>query len=195
MKIKFNPLKSAARNSLLAFLLLANSGIGASSGEKRLFAFYAKNYPEIQLEYLSEVVSDTKRYAKKLCLGGELDTLLSMAHRESHFDMFADTRPVEDSFGIYQTRIQYEGRLRRFWLNRGVTLGSIEDVETQCAFGVAEFWLHLQAAGGNIWGAVRRYNGSGAAAHRHAKKVFISRRVIFGRPHVDGEKVPVGCQE
>lgn len=180
---------------LVLFLALTPPLQGSTREERALIRHYVHVMPKLQPEYLSEVVRDTKRFARMLCLEGHLDTLLSMAHRESQFDMTLDSRPAEDSFGIYQVRRMYEASLRRFWQKRGVRLGDIEDAETQCAFGVAMFWIKLQKSGGNIWGGVRRYNGRGEQAHAYAKKVFISRRVIFGRPHADGERVPMGCSE
>lgn len=163
-----------------------------------LVAFYKAHHPEIQSAYLREVVHHTQKWAARLCLTHEIDTILSMGHRESGFDPTADdiaiTGPGKNSVGIYQTRKDYRPWLRAFWLKRGYRLGADDDVETQVAFGVAEFYVHLGRSGGNVWGAVRRYNGSGHRAQEHARKVFVSRRVIFKRPHYDGEAFVPGCK-
>jgi hypothetical protein len=163
-----------------------------SSQEKALLYFYFKADPSVQPAFLSEVVHGTEKYAKKLGLSSQVDTLLSMAHRESGFNPYADDGlGKRRSLGFYQTREQYREMLYKFWLDRKVRLGPWDSVDTQCAFGVAEFWIKLQASKGNVWEAVRRYNGGGVKAREYAAKVMISRRAIFHRKHRKGEKIGV----
>ncbi len=181
---------------LIALCLVMSGSIsGASANEKALLKFYGKHYPKIQSEYLQEVVRNTEKWAARDHLTNQVDTFLSMGHRESTFNPFADDRDLvglkKHSVGLYQTRADYRIWLRNYWLLRGYTLGPDDSLDTQCAFGIAEFRVHLNRAGGNVWGGVRRYNGAGQAAREYARKVMVSRRIIFRHPYEDGESVVV----
>lgn len=184
---------------LLGWILLVAMATGAQGGatkeERVLVGFYRKHYPkhEYSVADLSTLARSTEKYARLLCLQGELDTLLALAHREAQCrkDRLGDDGK---SFGAYQTLLDDMEEFRGFWKRRGIKLRPVMDLDTQCAFGVAEFYKKLLVSRGNVWGAVRRYNGSGPMAQRHARKVFVSRRVIFGRPHVEGERIRVGCE-
>ena len=123
---------------------------------------------------------ETERFAEMLGLTLHVPTMLAMWHRESGFsEIKGDDRK---SFGITQTLYRDERRWRKFWKKRGLGFGSLDDPSTQIAFGVAEFSECLRMARGNEFDAVRRYNGSGAAARRHARKVFRTRQVVFKVP-------------
>ena len=161
----------------------------------RLIRFYHRHYPKIQSEYLEEVSESTKKWARRVCLETELDTLLSIAHRESNFDMTATGNEYESSSGIFQVQEQYNDRLREFWFLNGYFLGRDDDVDTQCAFGVATFYIKLRNAHGSIYKAVRSYNGAGRAARQYAQNVFTSRKVIFKRAYVKGEKFLPVCKK
>lgn len=175
--------------------LLAVSAAGASKPERLLLKFYAKADPKVSPVYLREVVRTSEKWLKRASLLNQEDTFLSMGHRESEFNMFADdvalTNKDNHSIGVYQTQEKLMPELRYWWHLRGYELGPNDSLDTQCAFGVAEFRIHLNRADGNVYGGVRRYNGAGRNAHKYARNVFISRRVIFGRPHEDGEAVKV----
>ena len=138
-----------------------------------------------------EICQDTDKWAKRLKLHHETDTLLCMAHRESALDPTTDdvliVGPKRHSVGIYQTRVDYMPWLRQLWLERGYKLGPDDDIDTMCAYGVMEFYFHLKHWDGNVWLGVRHYNGSGPKAREYARRVFVSRRVIFHRPHFEGE--------
>lgn len=181
--------------SLILLSSLAWNHAGAST-KGRLLRFYGKHYPKIQAEYLAEVDDAVEKWAQRLCLSSEVDTMLSMIHRESHFDPYADDGlGKRRSLGYMQTREEYMPMLREFWFEQGYHLGPDDSIDTQAAFGVAEFYMQLKRSDGNILGAVRRYNGSGPKAQLYAQRVFISRRVIFGRPHFDGESHPATCKK
>ncbi len=131
-------------------------------------------------DYLRYVVGETRRLAASVGHRDKLKTLLAMWYVESRYNQAADDG---DSYGIAQTRKKYEKRLRRWWGDRGVELGSMDDPTAQVAFGVAEFsehWRYARHSKNRLWDTVRRYNGSGTAAKRHARRVFKARAAIFG---------------
>lgn len=121
---------------------------------------------------------ETERAASYLFIMRHVPTMLCMWHRESQFRAIAGDDGK--SWGITQIVRRREAHWRRFWLNRGIELGSLDDPTTQIFFGVAEFQEHLDLARGNEWEAVRRYNGSGPSARRYARRVFLTRQRVFG---------------
>lgn len=135
---------------------------------------------KIDPDYLRYVVAETRVFSEKLGHEKHLKTILAMWYTESRYIQDADDG---DSYGIAQTRKRYEKRLRKFWDDRGIELGSIQDPATQVAFGVAEFhekWHYARRHKNRLWDTVRRYNGSGPAARAHANRVFRFRKAIFG---------------
>lgn len=148
---------------------------------QQLVRFCDKRCPGVDPDYLIFVTGETRRFAKMVGHEGDLKTLLAMWYVESRYRQDADDG---DSYGIAQTRKRYEKRLKIWWHERGVELGSLDDPSTQVAFGVAEFtdhWYYARHCKGNrLWETVRRYNGSGKDAKRHARRVFIARAQMFG---------------
>jgi len=122
-----------------------------------------------------------------------METLLALWHVESEF---RDIPGVDGlSFGRAQTCYGYQARLRKWWRARGETLDpSDHAISTQMAFGVAEFYEKHKRAKGEIFQTVTRYNGCGSAAVNHAKKVFHSRRVIFGLRQPKARPFPCPCK-
>lgn len=164
---------------LIALLLALPIGLAASPADK-LVKWYARNYPAVDPSYLRFVAAETESLAKRVGHGDKVETMLAMWHVESHYRQDADDG---DSYGVTQTRRRYEKRLRRWWLDRGVSLGSFADPTCQVAFGVAEFsqhWHYARRSNKRLWDTVRRYNGSGPGARKHAAKVFRARKMIFG---------------
>jgi hypothetical protein len=129
------------------------------------------------IEYVGE---ETVRAAKMLGIDDQVPTMLCMWHRESNYHV----KPGDDgkSFGVTQTLLNKEEHWRTFWKERGVELGTLYDPSTQVFFGVAEFSECLKQANGDEFDAVRRYNGSGWKARRYARRVFFSRKLIYGYP-------------
>lgn len=165
---------------LAALLLSLPLHLSAASPADKLAAFYARNYPRVDRDYLRYVAAETERFAKQLGHSDKVPTLLAMWHVESHYQQHADDG---DSYGITQTRRRYEKRLRRYWLDRHVELGSLADPTCQVAFGVAEFaehWHYARRSKDRLWETVRRYNGSGPMARNHVRKVKLARKLIFG---------------
>ena len=180
---------------LLSSFLIALCLPASAEPDRALFRFYHKNYPKIQREYLEKVTERTKVWASRVCLQDETDTLLSIIHTESRFELVCDDGlGKRRSLGFFQTREQYRPALRRWWLKDGWKLGPDDSVDTQCAYGVLEFAMQLRYAHGNVFGAVRRYNGGGAKAQDYARKVFRFRRLIFARPQVVGESHSLTCK-
>lgn len=186
-----------SRSLVFLSLWLWGATAGASSNERLLLTYYAKHHPKMQAEYLRDVIGYTEKWMKRARLESQVDTFLTMGDVESNFDPTCDDKdivgPKNNSIGIYQTQRKQMIDLRNWWLARGYELGNSEDIETQCAFGVAEFRIHLDRQRGNLWSGVRHYNGGGVKAYRYASKVFRMRRVIFHRPHVDNERVTTRC--
>lgn len=184
----------ATANKLAALLLLAGlCHAGPTREERALVAFYTKHYPNAaQPEWLREVARESHKWLARLCLEDQLDTFLSMGHRESGFD---PTLIGDDgrSYGAFQMLRENEPNWRAFWKARGYRLGGIDSLDTQAAFAAAEFYTKLRVARGNLWGGVRRYNGAGYRAMWYARNVMVSRKVIFKRPHPAGERVKF-CQ-
>lgn len=142
----------------------------------------------VNQQLLRECVHYTYKYSVMLCIGSQLDTELAMWHVESRF------HPSEDdgtSFGISQINPHREKEWRRFWARRHVYLPKITDPETQIAFGVAEFQEKLRFTKGNVWTAVRRYNGGGPMARKYARTVFAARKKLFNKPYTKKEVVPI----
>lgn len=165
---------------LLALLLALPLGLAADPADK-LVAYYHTHDPSVDEGLLRYVVAETQRLAKVVDHPDHVETMLAMWHVESRYDQKSDDG---QSYGIAQTRKDYEAGLRKWWLSRRVSLGSFDDPTAQVAFGVAEFskdWYYARKAGkGRLWEAVMRYNGSGRAARRHADRVFKARKAIFG---------------
>lgn len=181
--------------ALLSVAGLVNAKPEGSKQEQLFLKFYSKYYPKVQTEYLREIIRDVEKYDAKLGIPQVTDVFLCIGHRES-----CDFNPYEDdhlpngrhSIGFFQTREQYIPDLRGFWEERGITLGPNDSVDSQCALGVAEFYLKLHDSNGNLWGAVRRYNGGGPKARQYATNVMISRKAIFHHPYVEGERIVFG---
>jgi hypothetical protein len=157
-----------------------------------LNAFYADHRDaRPDPEVVREAAEATQTAASFLCLDAQVDTMLSQWHRESAYD---PASVDGDSRGISQVRIRELPRWRAFWAARGVRLGNFyTSVQTQAFYGVAAFYEKLQAAHGNVHEAVKSYNGRGRMARRYAHRVFISRKIIFGRPWRPGERQATGC--
>lgn len=147
-----------------------------------------------------KAVKYTIEAAERLGIETQTDTMLAMWHRESWYDPKADDRKLVGkklrSLGIAQTRASYMKKLRKFWLKRGKKLGPFSEIRTQAYFGVAEFYLKLEATHGDVWEAVRSYNGGGnggqglVKSRKYAHSVMTDRAVIFGRPYKPGERQP-----
>lgn len=185
------------RRAWLFILLNGLAGLAMASPweEHQFIKFYERRYPAIQKEYVYEIAKTSMKWAQRLCLEDQLDTLLSMVHVESN-----DLNPYEDdrlglrrSLGFYQTREQYMPALRAFWKANGFDLGPNDSVDTQCAFGVAEFYMQLQIYKGSMWYAVKGYNGGGHKASEYAAVVFRFREKVFGRAHEEGEAHATTC--
>ncbi len=146
---------------------------------------YALVHPEVSAFSVYAIGLKTESYASILAMSDkQVHILLCMAHEESNYQagILGDHGTV---MGVYQTPKSYFKKLRKFWRLRGVRLGAVSDVDTQVAFGVAEFYMHMEEAARShegIWGAVRRYNGRGAQARRYVKKVFKVYAAVFKRP-------------
>ena len=160
----------------------------------QLIKFYSPQAMSPSVAVLTQAVYGTVEASTLLKIEAQADTMLSQWHRESEFNPKATGLPHEDSSGITQTRISNTAMWREFWKKRGVTLGPFKEIRTQVFFGVAEFYWKLGDAKGDVKDAVRRYNGglkgypSMGRAVRYADRVMISRKVIFNRPYVKGEK-------
>jgi hypothetical protein len=131
---------------------------------------------------------ETEKLAARAGIGRHVPTMLSMWHRESGFRQISgdDGR----SFGITQTLLVYEPIWRKWWADRGVQLGPVSDPRTQIAYGVAEFWHCLRDQKGDEFQAVRQYNGSSFRAYAYARRVFATRRRVFGmKPPITKLKV------
>ncbi len=157
----------------------------AESGAFLMAEHYAQAHPEVSAFTVYAIGLKTESYASILAMSDkQTHILLCMAHEESNFraGILGDHGTV---MGVYQTPKVYYKKLRRFWRLRGVQLGAVSDVDTQVAFGVAEFYMHMEEAARaheGIWGAVRRYNGSGPGARRYVKHVFKVYEKVFKRP-------------
>ena len=123
---------------------------------------------------------DTERFARKLNLQAHVPTMLCMWHRESNYD--PTLLSPKDCYGVSQLVLTEEPRWRKFWAKRKVYLGPIDDPTTQVAFGVAEYYRKLRRSRGNVYLAVRRYNGRGPAAKEYARRVFMTRKMVFKQP-------------
>lgn len=157
---------------------------------QKMLRFYAKQDITNNKDIVRQSVLYTYEAASMLRLESQVDTLLSMWHRESTYDPSA-TDPGGESVGICQTQPKDSTRWRKFWLERGVTLGPFTDVKTQIFFGVSAFNEKLKHSKGNVKEAVRRYNGAGEMARLYARRVLWSRRLIFGHGynHKKGERL------
>lgn len=160
--------------------------VAAWPGEAALVDFYAKHYPGTDPDLLRLIAKDARDACEELCLSGEADTLLAMLHVESSMTpgVLGDDGRSE---GLGQTLRSKKKALRRFWKARGVELGVFEDPTTQVYFAAAELKEMLGYSRGDLKEAVRRYNGSGWMARRHAERVMRARRNIFNRPYEPGE--------
>lgn len=177
---------------LLALSMTAHSATDAD----RMAEFYKwKVHPKIDPELVRYAGQETFRFAHLIKLTDEhARIMLCMWHRESAYNQKASDAKVvgmrKRSQGIAQTRRSYFTRLRKFWKDRGVELGSFDDPSTQVAFGVAEFKEKLTQSKGDVYDAVRRYNGGGegasalnkARACEYAYKVFVTRTVVYSDP-------------
>lgn len=147
---------------------------------------------------LFEAVQGTEDAADLLCIGDQVDTMLCMWHRESHFDRDADDSPLvgqrRRSLGVTQTRADELRRWAKFWHDRDVHLPPFDSVRTQAYYGVAEFYTKLQLSHGGVFEAVRRYNGGGPKARAYARRVMTSRKAIFKRPYKVGERQSTNCE-
>lgn len=157
---------------------------------EKMLRFYAKQDIVENKEIVTKAVMYTYEAASLLSLTAQVDTLLSMWHRESTYNPAA-TDPGGDSVGICQTQPKDSVHWRKFWHRRGIKLGPFTDVRTQIFFGVAAFNQKLKDAHGNVKEAVRRYNGAGPMAQLYARRVLWSRKLIFGRGynHKKGERL------
>jgi hypothetical protein len=174
-------------NILLWLLLVGLTTNGLAQGPQKgdataekLVKYCRKHNPKIDSDYLRFVTAESRRILARVHHEDKLETLLSMFYVESKYIQNADDG---DSYGIAQTRKRYEHRLRIWWYERGLDLGSIDDPTAQIAFGVAEFvehWYYARKSRNRLWETVRRYNGSGPKARLHAEKVFRARKAIFG---------------
>lgn len=155
---------------------------------EKLVAFVGRHNPKVDPDYLRYVTSETRRLSSDVNHGDKLETLLAMFYVESNFRQGVlgdDGR----SYGIAQTLLHYEDGLRAWWEDRGQRFGSIDDPTTQVAFGVAEFsrhWYYARRRENRLFETVRGYNGGANGgnglkmATRYAKKVFRTRKAIFG---------------
>lgn len=80
---------------------------------------------------------------------------------------------------------QINPRYRQEWLKIAVAAGfeiphSRAFLEDEIRLAGAAFAAHFDAANGDVWDAVRRYNGSGPRALRHKFQVYQTHRGIYG---------------
>ena len=159
-----------------------------------LAVFYQDQADRPDYNTMAQAVDATKEASALLCLEDQVPTILAMWHRESAYNPKAKGLPREDSAGVSQTRMKELKVWRPFWRSRGIILEPFKtSVRTQVFFGVAEYADKLRLAHGDVLQAVRRYNGGSmggpglARASRYAKKVMVSRKVIFDKPYTKGE--------
>ena len=137
---------------------------------------------------MAEACGATCEAAEILELSAQVDTMLSMWLQESHFKVAAEGDDGH-SLGIAQTRLRSLRKIRALWRARGYKLPAFRgNPRTQAFFGVMEFSRHLHWARGDVFEAVRRYNGSGLRAAHYASDVMATRARLFARPYVPGEK-------
>ncbi len=157
--------------------------------EERIVRFYQKNYSHLPgFRHVAESAFWLRYYARLAGIEDHLPTLLCIAHRESAFDPRARAKR-EDSSGFMQTRRRDERKLRLWWKDssiyggRGGLLPGRETIQAQAAFGVAEYWEHLNTAGGWVDQALGRYNAGkrwdGRLGKRYRYRVLLSRSIIF----------------
>jgi len=164
------------------FALLLSCQLRATDAQV-MADWYAENWPDKRHGRPGEVLEvglKTEYYANLLGLDCYGQTMLSQWHRES---AYRNVRGLDGkSIGYTQTIIGRQNHWRQFWKLYGVRLGGIRTMDFQVAAGVAEFKEHLDLARGDVWEAVRRYNGSGPRAREYADRVFKTRQVVFGVP-------------
>lgn len=132
----------------------------------------------VDLAVVSHVVKYTEEATSLLCIQDQAETFLAMVHRESNFNPATDDG---DSRNVAQVRRRYERRLRKAWRALGVDPGPSGSVKASVYMGVMVYRDKLRRSGGRVFGAVRRYNGSGDRAELYAYRVMASRQRIFGR--------------
>ncbi len=153
----------------------------AGPEETRMAGLYRRKRTYLGRGHAEDVLTCgrwTRYYARKTGVEKHMATLLCMWHVESQFLNV----PGGDgkSFGRTQTCYGYQPDLRRWWATRGEALPGDNSIQTQMAYGVAEFVIKQKAARGDLWSTVRRYNGCGPDAIAHARKVFAARDRIYG---------------
>jgi hypothetical protein len=180
--------------AVLAVLIV----VGELESAPRHSAFYYEEQLRPMLEParvgdMADACEATVEAAQLLGLEDQTDTLLSMWVQESNFNSGAhgDLAHHDDSIGVAQTRRFQLRHWRSFWLHRHIDLPSFsKSIRTQCFYGVAEYCEHLHAARGDVYDAVRRYNGSGQLARDYAAKVMQIRDLVFHRPYTVPEHQP-----
>ena len=153
----------------------------AGPEELKMARLYSRHYAYMGKDHPDEVIEAgrwTRYYARRAGVEKYMSTLLCMWHIESHYLDLAGADGK--SFGRTQTCYGYPPQLRQWWAKRGEPLGTDKEIRTQMAYGVAEFVMKHQAAHGDLWDTVRRYNGCGPDSIYYARKVFRARDAIYG---------------
>ncbi len=156
-----------------------------TSAETILVNFYTRHGLGVPTKTLHSVAGLTTKWALRAGIPDQVPILLSMAHRETHMTpgLVCDHGR---SVGVYQVNKADNSGYRAWWRSKGFTID--KGLDTEVAYGVAAYWRKLQYARGDVFTAVRMYNGVGPDARKHAMKVLRSRKNIFGIGHKVGEK-------
>ena len=174
-------------------LILFSSTLAAASPQsyiKKMTPFVTEGHQW----HMEEAVRSSFEAAKALGITSPsqtdlfISTYLSQLMQESSMD--PSVKSFDGSAGIAQTLVEDNPQWGRFWLSRKVVLEPFdESVRTQVFYGASALYVKLRHSKGDLWGAVRRYNGAGKAAELYVRRVMKIRAVIFKRPYTPGEKI------
>jgi len=126
-----------------------------------LQAGVVEQYKGKRLSIAQEAERATKHYAEILGWQDWVPVFLCMWNEESHFSpglANIDRLGKAGEFGIGQVMPDQMNGARRFWERRGVRLGSICEVDTQVALGLAVFAQKIRRSL-SLRQAIHDYNG------------------------------------
>lgn len=168
----------------------------AVSENARMILEYRTQHPGCRWSrdpvWIESVAESTERSAWLLGVGLDTQVLLTQWMVESDFDPAARTGAC---FGIPQVNQHdlpyYYDQLKKVMPSIPPLAGILKYPDCQIALGVMAFKCKLRDAHGNLWDAVRRYNGGGPAARRYQRDVKrLYRRIFKQLRHVGGTAAP-----
>ncbi len=155
---------------------------GASAEEmaiqvRRAMIVRGYDSPAPRVDYLTQRIKWVRRWNWRLKVPqGALDEQVALWIQESKFGLEAGAGHASNfgqvTFGTFPASLALIKR-------RGFELP--EGPEGEVALAVAAYRLKLSVAKGDIWRAVRLYNGAGPRAQRHLRMVRRWHHEIFGR--------------